>query len=60
MMIDNEAFIDFIIDQVIWSLELSIKAAKGENIEEPNDWEKELSVLSKPEDTIPERKTSNF
>lgn len=52
-----EAFIDFIADQVIWSLELSIKAAKGESIEEPNDWEKELSILSKSEDTIPERKT---
>lgn len=52
-----EAFIDLNADQVIWSLELSIKAAKGESIEEPNDWEKELSILSKSEDTIPERKT---
>ncbi|MBP6235686.1 MAG: Fic family protein [Saprospiraceae bacterium] len=52
-----EAFIDFIVVQVIWSLGLSIKAAKGESIEEPNDWEKELSILSKSEDTIPERKT---
>lgn len=55
-----EAFIDFIADQVIWSLELSIKAAKGESIEEPNDWEKELSILSKSEDTIPERKHWNY
>ncbi len=54
---DNEAFIDYIADQVIWSLELSIKAAKGETIEEPNDWEKELSILAKSDDTIPERKT---
>ncbi|MBK8671349.1 MAG: Fic family protein [Saprospiraceae bacterium] len=57
---DNEAFIDFIADQVIWSLELSIKAAKGESIEELNDWEKELNILSKTRDTIPERKTWNF
>lgn len=54
---NTEAFMDFIADQVIWSLELSIKAAKGESIEEPNDWEKELSILAKSEDTIPVRKT---
>ena len=54
---DREAFIDYIADQVIWSLEISIKAAKGESIEEPNDWEKELSILAKSNDTIPERKT---
>jgi len=52
-----ESFIDFIADQVIWSLELSIKAANGENIEDPDDWEKELSILAKSDDTIPERKT---
>ncbi|MBL0099394.1 MAG: Fic family protein [Saprospiraceae bacterium] len=55
-----EAFIDFIADQMIWSLKLSIKAAKGESIEELNDWEKELNILSKSEDTIPERKTWNI
>jgi Fic family protein len=54
---NTEAFIDFIADQVIWSLELSIKAAKSQSIEEPNDWEKELSILAKSDDTIPERKT---
>jgi Fic family protein len=54
---NTDAFNDFIADQVIWSLELSIKAAIGENIEEPNDWEKELSILAKSDDTIPERKT---
>lgn len=54
---NTEAFIDFIADQVIWSLELSIKAGKGESIEEPNDWEKELSILAKTNDTIPEKKT---
>lgn len=42
-----EPFIDYIAALVTWSLEVSIKAAKGENIEEPNDWEKELQVLKK-------------
>ncbi|MEO6721487.1 MAG: Fic family protein [Ferruginibacter sp.] len=35
-------FIEYIASQLIWSLEISIKAAKGESIEEINDWEKEL------------------
>lgn len=42
-----EPFIDYIAALVTWSLEVSIKAAKGENVEEPNDWQKELQVLKK-------------
>ncbi|MBK8369798.1 MAG: Fic family protein [Saprospiraceae bacterium] len=52
-----EAFIKYISEQLSWSLEISIKAAKGEEITEPDDWEKELSILAKQEDSIPERKT---
>jgi len=44
---NNQPFIDYIAALVTWSLEVSIKAAKGENIEEPNDWEKELQLLKK-------------
>ena len=40
-----EPFIDYIADQVIWSLELSINAANGEAIEDPNDWQKKLHLL---------------
>lgn len=39
--------IEFIANQVIWSLELSIKAAKGESIEEESDFEKELALIQK-------------
>ena len=42
-----ESFIDYVAAQVVWSLEVSIKAAKGENIEEQDDWEKELQLLKK-------------
>lgn len=42
---DLEAFSEYILEQTIWSLELSIKAAKGENIDEPNDWEKKLAQM---------------
>jgi Fic family protein len=45
---DFATFIDYIGEQEEWSLELSIKAALGESIEEPEDWEKEL-VLMKQE-----------
>lgn len=41
---DINSFIKYIANQLIWSLELSIKAAKGENLEEPNDYEKEISI----------------
>lgn len=42
---DEMAFINYIAQQEIWSLELSIKAAKGESIKEPNDLDKALFVL---------------
>ncbi|MES2676811.1 MAG: Fic family protein [Pseudomonadota bacterium] len=41
------AFVEYIERQLIWSLELSIKAARGENIEEPNDIDKEISLLER-------------
>jgi Fic family protein len=44
---DYEPFIEYISEQAIWSLETSIKAARGEKIEEYNDIDKEISVLKK-------------
>jgi Fic family protein len=44
---DITSFIKYISQQLIWSLELSIKAAKGENIEEPDDIEKEIAIWKK-------------
>jgi Fic family protein len=44
---DEASFMGYITDQLIWSLELSIKAAKGESIEELDDVEKELILLTK-------------
>ncbi len=44
---DTEAFVRYIAEQLVWSLELSIKAAKGESIEEPDDLDKELALLQK-------------
>jgi len=42
---DLTAFSKYIAEQLIWSLEISIKAAKGENIDEPDDIDKELFLL---------------
>lgn len=42
---DLDAFINFISEQLIWSLELSIKAAKGESLDEPGDLDKKISIL---------------
>lgn len=42
-----DAFVKYIAEQLIWSLKLSIKAGKGEDVEERGDWEKELLLFKK-------------
>lgn len=44
---DDEAFAIYLGQQLLWSLELSIKAGRGENIEEPDDLDKRIAVLAK-------------
>lgn len=44
---DYAPFIGYIAEQVIWSLDISVKAAKGESIEETDDFSKELILLEK-------------
>lgn len=44
---DRSAFWDYIALQQIWALELEIKAAKGESIDEPEDIDKEIALLKK-------------
>ncbi len=51
---DIAAFRDYIAAQVVWSLELSIKAAKGANIEEEGDLDKEIEVLKRQLKNSPE------
>lgn len=42
---DRGPFSDYLLQQLKWSLELGIKAANGESIEEPSDVEKEIALL---------------
>jgi Fic family protein len=42
-----ESFVDYLSEELQWSIELSIKAAKGESIEEPHDIDKEIAVLKR-------------
>lgn len=44
---DYEPLISYICEQLIWSFELSIKAAKGQSIDEVDDLDKELYVLQR-------------
>ncbi len=44
---DISAFVEYVVQQATWSLELSIKAAKGESIEERDDLDKEIEVWKK-------------
>lgn len=42
-----EAFNSYIAEQLVWSYEISIKAAKGESVDEVGDWEKKIVLLKK-------------
>ncbi len=44
---DPSAIIEYIEEQAIWSLEISIKAANGEDIDELGDIEKEIEILKR-------------
>ena len=44
---DYEPFINYIAEQLTWSLETSLKAAHGESIDEPNDIDKRIDLLNK-------------
>ncbi|HPI12807.1 MAG TPA: Fic family protein [Catalimonadaceae bacterium] len=44
---DLKAFVAYIANQLEWGLELAIKAAKGESIEEEDDLDKEIALLGK-------------
>ncbi len=46
------AFIKYMAEQLIWSLNLTIKAAKGESIDEPDDLDKRLAILEKELSTV--------
>ena len=41
------AFNDYIASHMVWSLDLSIRATKGQNIEDTEDWKKELDLLKR-------------
>jgi Fic family protein len=44
---DLESFVIYIGEQLIRSLDLMIKGAKGGNIDEPEDWDKKIALLKK-------------
>jgi Fic family protein len=50
---DLSAFVEYIGKQLLWSLDLSIKAAKGEDIDEYDDLDKELELLKQELNQIP-------
>lgn len=44
---DLDSFIEYVAEQLEWSLKLAIKAANGESVEEENDLYKEINVWKK-------------
>ena len=49
-----EAFKTYIMEQLIWSYDICIKAAKGENVDETGDWEKKIEILRKKTNRKPQ------
>jgi len=48
---DIDAFVRYIGEEIMWSLEMSIKAAKGQSIEEDDDLQKEIEVWKRSAST---------
>lgn len=44
---DLDAFVTYIADALIWSLDLTIKAGRRQSLDEPDDWKKKLHLLKK-------------
>ena len=44
---DVNAFVEYVTKQLVWSLEISVKAAEGESIEELDDVDKEIDIWKK-------------
>ncbi len=44
---DLAAFTTYLANEMIWSLNLGLRAARGESIEEPDDLDKEIAVFAK-------------
>ena len=44
---DMEPLFDYVSEQLIWSFETSIKAAKGESLEDADDFIKEIEILKR-------------
>lgn len=49
---DIQAFINYIAQQLVWSLEISIKAANSEDIDEPGDLDKRLFLIEKELESV--------
>ncbi len=50
---DIEAFLSYIEENLIWSLELTLKAVRGEEIEEKSDLDKSIAILTRKLNSIP-------
>jgi Fic family protein len=44
---DLEPFVDFLLKELNWTLEISFKAARGQSIDEPGDLDKRIELLKR-------------
>lgn len=50
---NRDAFHTYMAEQLIWSLELNLKAAKGEDLEEDDDWKKKAAQKERALKSMP-------
>jgi len=53
---DYAAFVEYIAEQAVWSLQLSLKAARGESVDEAGDFSKEVKLLKQKASGLDETK----
>jgi Fic family protein len=42
---DFDAFVHYLTNEVVWSLELGVRASQGKSVEEPDDLDKEIAMF---------------
>ena len=50
---DWDAFVLYLANELLWSLDVSLRAAKGQSIEEPDDVDKEVAIFARRHQTKP-------
>ncbi len=57
---DVDSFVEYISNQSLWSMNVYLKAAKNENIEETEDWKKQLKIIKERSEEEPIKRNTEL